>query len=76
MQGRLAKLSDDDKGRVVGVSEVRYRNGENVGHFAEYVDSYGYWRRGFYDAEAGFGGQTCHEFIEEEVIDTLMVSKP
>ena len=68
--------SYDVKGRVVGVSKVRYRNGENIGHFAEYVDPYGYWRGGFYDAEAGFGGQTCHEFIEEEVIDTLMVSKP
>lgn len=60
--------SYDAKGRVVGVSKVRYRNGENVGHFAEYVESDGIWRGGFYDAESGFGGQTRHEFIEGEVV--------
>ena len=60
--------SYDAKGRVVGVSKVRYRNGENVGYFAEYVESDGIWRGGFYDAESGFGGQTRHEFIEGEVV--------
>lgn len=58
----------DAKGRVVGVSQVKYRNGENVGHFAEYVEPDGYWRGGFYDAQVGFGGQTLHEFIEGEVV--------
>ena len=24
-------------------------------------------RGGFYDAQVGFGGQTCHKFIEGEV---------
>lgn len=57
----------DAKGRVVGVSEHHYVNGEDVGHFAEYVGLDGYWRGGFYDSQIGFGGQTCHEFIEGEV---------
>lgn len=57
----------DARGRVVGVSEQRFENGEEVGHFAEYVCLDGYWRGGFYDAQVGFGGQTCHKFIEGEV---------
>ena len=60
--------SYDAKGRVVGVSKVRYYNGENVGYFAEYVEPDGYWRGGFCDAQSGFGGQTLHEFIEGEVV--------
>ena len=57
----------DARGRVVGVSEQRFDNGEEVGHFAEYVGLDGYWRGGFYDAQVGFGGQTYHKFIEGEV---------
>ena len=62
------KKSYDAKGRVVGVSEVHYCNGENIGHFAEYVEPDGYWRGGFYDVQAGLGGQTSHMFIEGEVV--------
>lgn len=57
----------DAKGRVVGVSEHHFVNGEDVGHFAENVGLDGYWRGGFYDAQVGFGGQTCHKFVEGEV---------
>lgn len=61
--------SYDVKGRVVGVSEEHFLNGENIGHVAEYVESDGYWHGSFYDAQVGFGGQMAsHKFIEGEVL--------
>lgn len=61
--------SYDAKGRVVGISEVHYINGKNIGHVAEYVESDGYWHGGFYDAQVGLGGQMAsHKFIEGEVV--------
>ena len=60
--------SYDRKGRVVGVSEVHYVNGRNVGHCASYVEADGYWYGGFYDEQVGTGGQLCsRKFIEGEV---------
>lgn len=60
--------SYDAKGRVVGVSELHYRGDKQTGHFAEYVEADGYWHGGAYDEAVGMGCQTCHPFIEGEVV--------
>ncbi len=60
--------SYDAKGRVVGVSTCHYRDGKQTCHFAEYVEADGFWRGGAYDEEIGMSCQTCHPFIEGEVI--------
>ena len=59
--------SYDAQDRVVGVSTTHYRNGEEISHFAEYVEADGCWHGGFYDRESDNGGQTCRPFIEGEV---------
>jgi len=59
--------SYDAQGRVVGVSTRKYRDGVQIGHFAEFVEADGYWHGGAYDNEAGMGCQTYHPFIEGEV---------
>lgn len=59
--------SYDAKGRVVGISTIHYRDGVNIGHFAEYVQSDGYWHGGAYDEQAGIGCLTYHPFKESIV---------
>ena len=59
--------SYDAQERVVGVFTRKYRDGVQIGHFAEYVESDGYWHGGAYDNESGMGCQTYHPFIEGEV---------
>lgn len=59
--------SFDAQDRVVGVSTQKYRDGVQIGHFAEYVEFDGYWHGGAYDNETGMGCQTYHPFIEGEV---------
>lgn len=57
--------SYDAKGRVVGLSEVHFRGGENIGHCARYVNAEGYWEGGAYDSDIGIGCQMASEpFVE------------
>ena len=69
--------SYDAKGRVVGISEKHFVNGEETGHCAQYVDSEGYWSGGFYDAQIGFGGQLARrKFVEGEILPVCVDTLP
>lgn len=57
----------DAKGRIVSVSNSRYRDGRLLGVFSEAVEADGYWHGGVCDHETGGGCQTLHPSIEGEV---------
>ena len=60
--------SYDANDRVVGISTVKFRGEENIGHCAQYVEAGGYWHGGAYDAEIGMGCQVYQPFVEGEIL--------